>query len=451
VQNSRKIDPDLLEILDEPKDDTMCVLLCFSLVGLLGQETVRLEERLVPGQCFAVSSRSDVNGQLTLPAQGKDPAKSVRVVAASSVEYDERILKLEKLDARSVRLYRRLDYQRELGDQRQSSTLRAEVARLVLLKRGRAESAFSPDGPMTWAELERIRADVFTPALVGLLPQKEVQVGDRWTATTTAVEELTDLEEMRNPEMECTLERLLDQAGRKVAQVRFRGTVSGKNEDGPNRQRVEGTLLFDTKSQCISYLSIQGTSTMLDKEGKPAGEVMGRFVLTRQPVSPQTLEDDQIRFTTEPNADNTQLLYSEPSLGVRFLYARRWLIRKADARQIVMDEPGGGGLLITLEPPQMTPSGFQFQNEVGGWLEKQKARIHRAHPLRNLRAVPEPLEHFRFDTELEKTEVVLDYYVTRQAAGGAVFAGRYPSRNAADLQREVEQIARTIRLIPPKK
>ena len=42
---------------------------------------------------------------------------------------------------------------------------------MVVIKAGERKAPFSPDGPLTWGEIDVVRTDVFNPALVpGLLP-----------------------------------------------------------------------------------------------------------------------------------------------------------------------------------------------------------------------------------------------------------------------------------------
>ena len=68
------------------------------------------------------------------------------------------------------------------------------------------------------------------------------------------------------------------------------GTVRGINEDGPNRQQLDGYFFFDLESNHISYLTFKGVHVLLDRDGKESGRVEGRFVLTPTPGYPVSLE-----------------------------------------------------------------------------------------------------------------------------------------------------------------
>jgi hypothetical protein len=434
------------------------LLIVFSWISLAtsplsAQEPIRLRESLPAGLQYHVSSRADLSGSLTLPADKEGKAKTLPVSGSSIIEYDERIL---DGDARgpvekSLRIYRQMDFKRTVGDQKQASSIRGNVRRMVLIKLKQAEVPFSPDGPLTWGEIDLVRTDVFCPALQGLLPTKEVRIGERWDADVRAVEELTDLEQSKG-NLECRLQEVVVRGGRRFAQVGFTGKITGVNDDGPNRQELEGYFYFDLQSNYLSYLYVNGVSFLLDKEGKSRGRMEGKYVLTRrlEPV-PDLANDIVAKLALEPSAENTLLLFDESALGVRFTYTRRWQVQQADARQIIVEGQGGGSFVITMEPPTQTPTGKAFQVEAASALKKQGALVTKTEAVQRIRMSPDPVERFSFEAELGKALTVFDYYVTRQAAGGATVAAQYPARDAAVMQKEVEATVRSLLLIPPMK
>src|SRR5207245_7588149 len=115
----------------------------------------------------------------------------------------------------------------------------------------------------------------------------------------------------------------------------------------------------------LSYRRLRGRHFLLDAEGREAGQVEGRFVLTRQvPSRPAELTDQALRgVTLSPTAENTRLLYDNTDLGVSFLYPRRWRVAGVQGQQITLDSADGSGVLLTVDPPQRVPTGAQFLNE----------------------------------------------------------------------------------------
>ncbi|MHB1425647.1 MAG: hypothetical protein ACYC3I_20960 [Gemmataceae bacterium] len=438
---------------------TGCISFLACAASLSAEETIQLRERFPIGYEYHVSTRVELSGTLTLPPPlsppasggdkggGKPASKPLSLRGNSAIEYDERILDVgpDGQVRKTARLCRRTDFRRTVADRQQENSLRPQVRRLILLRHQNKEVPFSPDGPLTWGEIDLIRTDVFTPALAGLLAGHPVRRGERWSAAQSAIQELTDLERIEEGSLECRLEQLTTVEKRQHARVSFRGAIRGANEDGSNRQELEGYFFFDLESSHLSYLYLHGKHFMLDKDGKEVGQIEGRFVLTRQANTraPDLSETALRGVATEPNADNTLLLYDNSELGVRFLYPRRWHVASVRGTQVTLDSADGGGLLLTLDPLTRAPTGARFLAESRDWLGKQQARVARVEPPRTVRASP-ILEHCALEAEMGKQKFVMAYYVTRQNNGGATLAARLPPNDLAALQKEVERIALSV-------
>lgn len=414
-------------------------------------QPVRLAEAFAPDAQYHVNCRVNISGWLSLPPEkGQTTPKKLDVKGESRVEYDERILEVKQQRVeRTVRFYDRLDFRREVGNEKQQSNLRPSVRRLVILRHNQYEVPFAPAGPLLWNEIDLVRTDVFAPALTGLLPAQSVRPGDRWNADLAAVRELTDLEQVSLGNLTCTFKGVFDLAGRQVASIAFAGTVSGVGEDGPARHQLEGSLYFDLGTSRISYLTVQGTHFLLDKDGRESGVIKGTFVLTREPTpAHQELSDNALRgLELRPNEGNTLLLFDQPEVGVRFLYPRRWHVAGVNGRQIGLDEKRGSGLLITVEPLANVPAMNQFQQEARATLHREKATLVRVD---NARALAPGLETFRVEAEVAKQRVVLHYYLVRQSSGGAVLTARLQAQDAAALEKDVERIARSFQVVGAK-
>jgi hypothetical protein len=413
-----------------------------------GEDTTRLRELFPADYQYHVSTRVELSGQLTLPPPDKNKKPvALSVTGASAIEYDERVLDTKDgVVARTVRVYRRIDFERKVGDQAQKNTLRPEVRRLVLLREKQFKGPFCPEGALTPGEIDLVRTDVFTPALAGLLPEGAVKAGDRWTALTSAVQELTDLDRIEG-KLECRLEGIVMLDKRRHARVSLSGTVKGTNEDGPNQQKLDGYYYFDLESNHLSYLSFRGMHSLLDRDGKEVGHVEGQFVLTRQAhTEAKELTGVALKgLTLTPTADNTLLLYDSAELGVRFLYPRRWRVAGGLGQQVRLDGADGSGLQITLDPAAKTPTGAQFLAESRDYFTGQKAKIFRMDAPYRVRGGAGDLEHFTIDVEVKGDRVLMAYYVAKQDNGGATVAARLlPGKDLATVQKEVEQIAQSI-------
>lgn len=417
------------------------VMLCESATIAQPEAAVRLEESFGKNAPYHVRCEVEIAGNLTVPSTGK----TLKIAGKSFIQYDERILQLDSHGRaeRTIRQYRQLEFERTVGQERQHSKLRPEVHRLVILRHNQYEVPFCPSGPLTWGEIELVRTDVFAPALRGLFPTEPVRPGDTWHADMVAVQELTDLDKIERADFKCTFEKVTTLLGRRNAHVQFEGTVEGIGEDGNARHELRGSYYLDLDAHFMSYLYVKGTHHLLDKSGKATGKIDGSFIMTRAPDSQcKEIADDALRgLALEPTADNSLLLFEHAHTGARFLYPRNWRIAGTNDKQIGVDEKRGSGVLITLTPARETPNGAQFYQETLGFLDKQQTKLTR---VQKPRIVQGSLEMFAFEGEVARQKVMLQYYTTRQGDHGATLTARILPADAAQVQPEVERIARSL-------
>jgi hypothetical protein len=425
-----------------------CLVLFFLFPALRADEGISFRERLRTGDLYHVKTRVELTGSFTPPPAmtGKTPP-AIQLQGASSIDYEERILTLTEAGevTRTARVTNRFDFLRTLGGQKQQIGLRPEVKRLVVLRKGPTEVPFSPDGPLTWGELDVVRTDVFVPALLGLLPRESVRAGDRWKASDLAVRELTDLEKIDSGSLECRLEGITTPRKNRMATIRFTGTLQGISEDGPVRHRLTGSLLYDLDDQFLTTVILNGTMTLTSPKGDEMGKVEGRFALERsRDTSAKELSDAGLKGAKlEPDEENTRLLYDNPLQGVRFIYPRSWRIAREADGQIALDSGTGGGLMITLDPAGKTPTLRQLQEESRAWMTKNKGTVLREIPAATLRTRPR-LETFSLETKLDGQNFWMDYYLTDQAEGGASIAVRLLPKELTATRKEAESIARSL-------
>jgi hypothetical protein len=431
-----------------PTPTVLTVLMLFGSTGFSrADDTIALQEKYATDYQYHVRVHVDLSGSLQVPNDKDKATKKLDVSGDSVIEYDERVLGLTKDGEvnKTARMFREVKLQRTVGERKQEASIRNEVKRMILLRRDNMKVPFSPDGALTWGEIDLVRTDVFTPALKGLLPEQAVRPGDKWKASTAAVQALTDMLAIEDGELQCTFDVVQQLDKRRVARVAFSGTIRGTNEDGPSRQQLDGYLFFDLETNHLSYLSLRGTHILPDKDGKEAGRLEGRFVLSRQVNTHcKELSDEGLKGVgVEPNDDNTRLLYDNPDLGLKFQYPRRWRASER-ANQVTLETAGGNGLLVSVEQLANVPTGAQFLTEVRRDLETMKAKISRAGTPRVVQEKP-LLEEFSLDAEVGGQKVLLQYYVARQARGGVALAARLvPGDGLVDLQKEVERIARSL-------
>ena len=325
--------------------------------------------------------------------------------------------------------------------------------RLVVLRSENGKKApFSPDGPLLWSEIDAVKHDIFTPVLVaGLLPRDEVKPGAKWTASPAAIAELTDLDTVAEGGLAVEFSTVVTLNERKLAKLTITGSVRGTNEDGPTRQKLDGTAYFDLAAGRLAYLKLNGVHEMLGRDGKAIGRIDGTFTMTRA-ASKEFNDLSEAKLTgkeLKPTAENSLLLYDNADLGLKFLYPRRWRVGVLQGRQLTLEEPKGGGILLTVESTERLPTVEKYQDEVKGFLAKQQAKIApMAAPARTADK-PIRIDRFGIDAELKTGKARLEYAVTNGPHGGVMVAARLPAEEAAELKGDLDRILKQLEVTKP--
>jgi hypothetical protein len=365
------------------------------------------------------------------------------------VIYEERALPVdESASVKTVRGYREVDFQRKTGSNQQDAGIRQSVRRMVIIKSANRRAPFSPDGPLTWGEIDVVRTDVFNPVVIpGLLPTAPVRKGQSWKASAAAVAELTDMEKVESGEITVELEGVTEIERRQVARLKISGAIQGVNEDGPNQQKLEGHAFFDLDAGLLTYLSLKGTHELQDGKGQTVGRIEGQFTMTRSRLDklPPDLSDASLKdLDLKPTLENTLMLFDDRQLGVRFLYPRGWRVGVVQGRQVTIDHTRGAGVFITVESTSRTPTAEDYQKEVGEFLQKQKkATLGTIDKPVRVRSTPD-LDRFGFDATFGNDKVRMECAVLKQTDGGITAAATIPAADAEALKSEVERIIRSL-------
>ena len=420
-------------------------------------DPVTLAEHLSAGASYHVSTRSSLKGRLEVPVDEKAPSKTVELSGNATIEYDERLLTDLAADQeqRTLRIYQKAEVKRVVGDRPQSATIRSNVSRWVITRRGGKQNGFSPDGPLTWEELELIRSEVFFPALAKFLPGTAVAPNGTWKIPTTAIldSHVTDLVTIDKGELTGRFEEVRDQGGRPHAQITLTGTLEGVNDDGPARHQIKGTMYFDVTRREVVYLSVSGTLELLDPSGKVKGTIEGSYTSTRSAVArPDDISSATLaKIKTEPSPETSQMLYMNDELGLELVHSRRWRVESVRGRQVTFSEENGRSILMTVDAAADIPTPAAFQREAERELIKQGGTVVLLDREAKLKADRGELSSFAFAVTQDQTAVSYRYFVTKQDGGGATFASQLFGSDAAELSGEVEAVARSLKIVRPLK
>ncbi|OWK34465.1 hypothetical protein [Fimbriiglobus ruber] len=442
------------------KQLTTCLAVGVGILGLgfarsnvaVAQEKVTLVERFDAANPYRVELKVRLSGRLAVAFEKGKPPEVLPFSGSSTLVYDEKVLPAdEPRTAKAIRVYRETEFARTIDGKEQKADIRPAVRRMVVLRSERGKKVpFSPDGPLTWSEIDLIRTDLFSLALVtGLLPAKPVSPGDKWNASPNAVGDLTDFDPIEEGGLVVEFLSVVTLNNKKYAKLQISGTVKGVTDDGPSRQQLSGTAYFDLEANRLTYLNLKGVHELLGPDGKTTGRVDGTFVMTRGPASrgDGLTPTDLQGIALSPTPENSLLLYDNPDFGVKFLHPRRWRVGTVQGKQLTIEESGGGGILLTAESNSTLPTPEQYLTESRAYLAKQKWTVNGSDQPRRISDTPDRVDRFAIDAEVDKQHVQMEYAVVAQAVGGATIAARLPWAEREELRKDVDRIIKSLQII----
>ena len=286
-------------------------------------QTVKLGEDLQPGEYHRYELELSVGGKLKI---GK--AEGLPLRAEASHRFVERI---EATDARGgagkvIRHYDKAKSTTVVGGEKSARELAAD-RRLTFA--GRTDSGtlhYSPLGPLSRDELELIAEHFDTMVLAGLLPNKEIKVGETWALVSEATQYACQFEGITKNELTGTLVSV--EAG--VARFTIAGKAEGVEAGAATKTAVLASGAFDLKSSRITELNWEQTDDRGQGPASPAAEVTATVKLTRA-VLPEEPKELSIAVREKFPAgkvppEATLLRHADPDGKYSFIYPREWVI-----------------------------------------------------------------------------------------------------------------------------
>ncbi len=285
-----------------------------------------------------------VTGKVKTPIE-KKKFKTLDLNLKAVFEYSERHLPGVGPKAQGLRSVRQMSEAGaviEIGNE--SSSLRLRDGRRLLVAQGQKHGMtyYSPDGPMTFNELELLTHPGDSLAIWGLLPEKTVEVGDTWDCENWVAQVLSDVNAVFKNELACKLESVDDG----IAKISFGGAVAGASDGAGVEVNVSGTFEYDVAQQLIRELSLKQIEKR-DPGTVSSGIDVVATVVVKQGLKSGTTElgNAAIAKKVANSGANDMLLQFRSPWQVGFLYDRDWHIFQQTSQFAVMrllDE----GLLI---------------------------------------------------------------------------------------------------------
>ncbi|MCS7046925.1 MAG: hypothetical protein NZO58_11260, partial [Gemmataceae bacterium] len=228
----------------------LAAVVTVALARAAAAQSVYLGEAPLLDASFRVKLKLDVKGKIIVQRQGKTEA--INHQASAEHRYTERVLAARYgMAERAARWYEAA--QATIAGQPRS--LRPDRALMVAHRLKDRVMVYSPRGPLFPEEME-LTEHIDTLALPGLLPNKEVKVGETWIVPTHVVQALCGLDSLEGQFKQEVVGELKSVVGN-VATISLHGVVKGRQLGAPVAIHVTGAtrLTFDIKQQRLTAVA----------------------------------------------------------------------------------------------------------------------------------------------------------------------------------------------------
>lgn len=301
----------------------VCVssLLTLILTGAATAQSVVLGEAPLVDSCCRVQLGLDLKGKVTFQQSGK--TQTVEHSANAAHEYVERVLDAKGAMAdRAARIYQTA----KATIAGQSRTIRPDRAFMVAQRVKDHFVTYSPAGPLFGEEME-LTEHFDTLALPGLLPGRQVKIGESWKVPPLVVQAICGLDGLDaqvKQEVVCELKAIEGD----LAWVAIQGTVKGIQLGAAVSIHIDAKskLAFNVKQKRIVELDWRQSDERQQGPASPNLAADVNIKLRRTPIeTPKELGQFAVlSLPVEPPARLTNVVQRDAKGKFEFQHSREW-------------------------------------------------------------------------------------------------------------------------------
>ena len=292
---------------------------------MFGNEVYDLSPVGNGGETVRVRCVLEVTGELKLNASGKGVTR-LPLRVKGEISYDERTIDAgrQRTRLKNVRLYEQARATIQVGETATQSELRPDCRLIVADASAGHLVLFSPLGPLTRDELELLDVPGSSALVAGLLPEKPVAVGERWSPAPEVLAGLLGLDAVTQARVESGLQQVDD----KRAVLAIKGTVSGAVRGISSDIELDGRCDFDMAQRRITWLAMSIRETRAVGHAEPGLEAVARLRMGIAPGKPcaEISEATLAHVPLEANPGTLLLRLASPEGKYQLLYGRQWRV-----------------------------------------------------------------------------------------------------------------------------
>jgi len=299
-------------------------------------QTYALTESVKAGDCFRLHLEMSLTGAIKVSRDAKPV--SLPLTAKATHEFPERVLVVgdNGLVEKSVRVYETATATITVDRDPESRSLR-KARQLIVAQRPRDQATtYAPGGPLTRAELELVGDHFDTLCLTGLLPGKDVAVGDTWKVNSSVAQALAHFDGLTDQDLTCKLEEVKGN----VARVSVTGPANGIELGARVKLKINAAYRFDLAVKRLTWLEWKQEDDRDQGPASPALTATSTTTVTRQVIERPDALADVALVSVPPDfkVPETLLLveYRHPKGKFELNHAREWQLVGEPQERLVL-------------------------------------------------------------------------------------------------------------------
>jgi hypothetical protein len=297
------------------------LVVALTLTGAAQAQSYSLAEAAQPDSYFRIKLSMGLSGELKVVVEDKE--KALKESATAGHEYVERILEAgaDGVATKSGRLYKEAKVAITVDGNNQVRSLRKDRMFMGAQRTRDGVLTYSREGPLTREEAD-VTDHFDALALAGLLPTKDVALGDSWKIANLAAQALCHLQALSEQTLICKLEQVKDD----IATFSIGGTAAGIDLGATVKSTVTGTARFDLKQHRVVGLDWKQSDQRDQGPVSPASAVDIVIKVAREPIEPINELSDIAVVPLQPRSELTNLEFKDVSGRFELQCSRQWYL-----------------------------------------------------------------------------------------------------------------------------
>lgn len=254
------------------------------------RSTAVLQKAKVYRNRMVMELRGNIEVREPLKEGRKKDTRSAPIEAESTLDFEEHFTKPDNtgLVQTSLRYFHEAKVENTVANAGGSLQLGEELKQVVARYRDSDLQLYSPDGPLSPAEIDLLRMPCNTLAIHELLPTKSVQLNEKWSVPATSLQRLFSLDAIHKSDFtgfaKSQKEKLVD--------IEFRGELAATANSVPTAIQVEGNMQVDLAAQSIVWVALVLKEKREISQSEPGFDITARIRLVRQLQNEATFTGD---------------------------------------------------------------------------------------------------------------------------------------------------------------